>query len=57
MRSNGIGIVREPGALPGTGKKICAVRDPDDWKIVFVDEHDFEKELQGKLFFPSFADP
>ena len=40
-------VTREPGPVPGIGTKICACVDPDGWKIVFVDEEDFMKELEG----------
>lgn len=46
MRAGGVAITRDPGPVPGIGTKICAVRDPDGFKIVFVDEDDFEKELE-----------
>lgn len=45
LRDAGIAIAREPGPVPGIGTKICAVRDPDNWKVVLVDEADFESEL------------
>lgn len=45
MKKNGITPTREPGPVPGIGTKITAVRDPDGYKIVFVDATDFEKEL------------
>lgn len=45
MKANGITLAREPGPVPGIGTKITAVRDPDGYKIVFVDATDFEKEL------------
>ena len=45
LREAGIVIVREPGPVPGIGTKICAVRDPDNWKVVLVDAADFESEL------------
>lgn len=45
MRARDVVIAREPGPVAGIGTKICAVRDPDGFKIVFVDGEDFEKEL------------
>lgn len=38
-------MTREAGPLPGLGTKITATTDPDGWKVVFVDEADFLKEL------------
>lgn len=46
MKKVGIQLAREPGPVPGIGTKICAVRDPDDWKTVLVDAEDFEKEFE-----------
>jgi len=42
----GIALARAPGPVPGIGTKICAVRDPDGWKTVLVDEKDFASELE-----------
>ncbi|XP_014501829.1 probable lactoylglutathione lyase, chloroplastic [Vigna radiata var. radiata] len=39
-------IIREPGPLPGINTKIVACLDPDGWKLVFVDNVDFLKELE-----------
>ncbi|KAL6517047.1 hypothetical protein OROHE_018007 [Orobanche hederae] len=39
-------ITREPGPLPGISTKITACLDPDGWKMVFVDNIDFVKELE-----------
>lgn len=39
-------VVREPGPLPGINTKITAILDPDGWKLVFVDNMDFAKELE-----------
>jgi len=39
-------VTREPGPVPGIGTKIVACTDPDGWKVVFVDEKDFEAELE-----------
>ncbi|GAB4852626.1 hypothetical protein Ancab_016840 [Ancistrocladus abbreviatus] len=39
-------ITREPGPLPGINTKITACLDPDGWKVVFVDNIDFLKELE-----------
>lgn len=46
IRAAGGTVVREPGAVPGIGTKITAVTDPDGYKLVFVDEEDFLKELE-----------
>lgn len=46
IRSAGGTVTREPGPVPGIGTKILACTDPDGWKIVFVDNEDFLKELQ-----------
>jgi len=45
IRAAGGKITKEPGPLPGIGTKILASVDPDNWKVVFVDEADFNKEL------------
>ncbi|XP_073008269.1 lactoylglutathione lyase GLX1-like [Typha latifolia] len=39
-------ITREPGPLPGLATKITVCLDPDGWKSAFVDNKDFDKELQ-----------
>ncbi|XLR48264.1 hypothetical protein S83_032924 [Arachis hypogaea] len=39
-------IIREPGPLPGINTKIAVCLDPDGWKLVFVDNADFLKELE-----------
>ncbi|XP_030947379.1 probable lactoylglutathione lyase, chloroplastic isoform X4 [Quercus lobata] len=39
-------IIREPGPLPGINTKITACLDPDGWKLVFVDNKDFLRELE-----------
>nr|ACG27834.1 lactoylglutathione lyase [Zea mays] len=39
-------VVREPGPLLGINTKITAILDPDGWKLVFVDNMDFAKELE-----------
>ena len=46
IKAAGGKLTKEPGPLPGLGTKICACTDPDGWKIVFVDEQDFLKELE-----------
>lgn len=46
LRAFGGKITREPGPLPGINTKITAVLDPDGWKSVFVDNADFQKELE-----------
>jgi lactoylglutathione lyase len=45
IRANGGTIAKEPVELPGIGTKIMATTDPDGWKVVFVDNRDFLKEL------------
>jgi len=39
-------ITREPGPIPGISTKITSFLDPDGWKVVFVDNSDFLKELK-----------
>ncbi|XP_061367402.1 lactoylglutathione lyase GLX1-like [Gastrolobium bilobum] len=39
-------IIREPGPLPGIDTKIAVCLDPDGWKLAFVDNIDFLKELE-----------
>lgn len=39
-------ITREPGPIPGINTKITSFLDPDGWKVVFVDNNDFLKELK-----------
>jgi lactoylglutathione lyase len=46
IKAAGGSLTREPGPVPGIGTKILACTDPDGWKIVFVDNEDFLKELQ-----------
>ncbi len=46
VRAAGGTITREPGPVPGIGTKIFACTDPDGWKVVFVDQTDFEAELE-----------
>ncbi|KDD76633.1 hypothetical protein H632_c154p1 [Helicosporidium sp. ATCC 50920] len=46
VRAAGGKVVKEPTALPGLGTKIMALTDPDGYKIVFVDNKDFLKELE-----------
>lgn len=46
FEENGIDVARKPGPVPGIGTKITAVKDPDGWKTVLVDEQDFEKEFE-----------
>ncbi|XP_047310693.1 probable lactoylglutathione lyase, chloroplastic [Impatiens glandulifera] len=46
IKRNGGKITREPGPLPGINTKITACLDPDGWKLVFVDNIDFLKELE-----------
>jgi len=45
IKAAGGTVTREPGPVPGIGTKIMACTDPDGWKIVFVDQKDFEAEL------------
>eukprot|EP00612_Vaucheria_litorea_P000175 CAMPEP_0171451896 /NCGR_PEP_ID=MMETSP0945-20130129/218_1 /TAXON_ID=109269 /ORGANISM="Vaucheria litorea, Strain CCMP2940" /LENGTH=297 /DNA_ID=CAMNT_0011976449 /DNA_START=127 /DNA_END=1020 /DNA_ORIENTATION=+ len=45
VQEAGYNVTREPGPVPGIGTKVTALRDPDGFKIVLVDEEDFEKEL------------
>lgn len=45
IKAYGGTIVREAGPVPGIGTKVCACVDPDGWRIAFVDEEDFLKEL------------
>ena len=47
VKAAGGKVTREPGPVPGIGTKILACTDPDGWKIVFVDNEDFLKELDG----------
>lgn len=46
VKAAGGTVTREPGPVPGIGTKVIAVTDPDGWKVVFVDEEDFLKELE-----------
>lgn len=46
-RAAGADVIKEATALPGIGTRIGAIRDPDGYKIVFVDNADFLKELDG----------
>ncbi|KAH8962416.1 hypothetical protein BDL97_05G101000 [Sphagnum fallax] len=46
----GAKIVREAGPLPGLDTKIVSCLDPDGWKTVFVDNRDFEKELEPAAY-------
>lgn len=46
VKAAGGTVTREPGPVPGIGTKITAVTDPDGWKVVFVDDEDFLKELE-----------
>ncbi|QHO22105.1 putative lactoylglutathione lyase [Arachis hypogaea] len=39
-------IIHEPGPLPGINTKIAVCLDPDGWKLAFVDNADFMKELE-----------
>ncbi|CAG9465985.1 unnamed protein product [Pedinophyceae sp. YPF-701] len=46
IKAAGYEVTREPGPVPGIGTKIVACRDPDGWKVVFVDNKDFLAELE-----------
>lgn len=45
IKQAGFKVTKEAGPLPGIGTKICATTDPDGYKVVFVDNEDFLKEL------------
>ncbi|KAK2079587.1 Lactoylglutathione lyase [Prototheca wickerhamii] len=47
IKAAGWELAKEPTELPGIGTKIFALHDPDGYKIVFVDNKDFLKELEG----------
>ncbi|KAL5558683.1 hypothetical protein UlMin_034894 [Ulmus minor] len=46
IKLSGGKIILEPGPLPGINTKITACLDPDGWKTVFVDNIDFQRELE-----------
>lgn len=46
IKAAGWGLQKEPFALAGVGTRICSLLDPDGYKIVFVDNADFLKELE-----------
>lgn len=46
IQEHGGKITREPGPIPGINTKITSFLDPDGWKVVFVDNNDFLKELK-----------
>ncbi|KAK2446240.1 Glyoxalase/Bleomycin resistance protein/Dioxygenase superfamily protein [Trifolium repens] len=46
IKLSGGKIIREPGPLPVINTKIVVCLDPDGWKLVFVDNVDFLKELE-----------
>lgn len=48
VKAAGGNVLRDPGPVPGIGTKILAITDPDGYKIVFVDNEDFLKELEEK---------
>jgi hypothetical protein len=48
IKAAGGKVTRDPGPVPGIGTKILACTDPDGYKIVFVDNEDFLKELEQK---------
>lgn len=33
IEASGYKLSREPGPVPGIGTKICAIRDPDNYKV------------------------
>ncbi|CEM25132.1 unnamed protein product [Vitrella brassicaformis CCMP3155] len=45
IEAKGGEISRAPGPVPGIGTKIVAAKDPDGYKVVLVDEKDFEAEF------------
>ena len=45
LKAAGANITKNATELPGIGTKIMACTDPDGYKIVFVDNEDFLKEL------------
>lgn len=48
FQENNIPLAKDPGPVSGIGTKICAVKDPDGWKTVLVDENDFDKEFENE---------
>jgi hypothetical protein len=46
IKAKGGTITKDAFEVPGIGTKICATTDPDGYKVVFVDNADFAKELQ-----------
>lgn len=46
VKAGGGKVTKEPTQLPGIGTHIFACTDPDGYKIVFVDNDDFLKELE-----------
>ncbi|PSC76770.1 putative lactoylglutathione chloroplast isoform A [Micractinium conductrix] len=48
IKAAGGNVTRDAGPVPGIGTKITACLDPDGYKIVFVDNEDFLKELEQK---------
>ena len=46
IRKAGGTISKEPQELSGIGTRIMATTDPDGWKVVFVQNEDFLKELE-----------
>ncbi|RVW99633.1 Lactoylglutathione lyase [Vitis vinifera] len=41
-------IIQPPGPIPVINAKMTSFVDPDDWKIVLIDNEDFLKQLQKK---------
>jgi lactoylglutathione lyase len=46
IRANGGTITKEPQEISSIGTRIMATTDPDGWKVVFVQNEDFLKELE-----------
>lgn len=46
IRKAGGTITKEPQEIASIGTKIMATTDPDGWKVVFVDNADFLRELE-----------
>lgn len=47
IKKAGWELQKEPTTLPGIGTKLFSLLDPDGYKIVFVDNADFLKELES----------
>ena len=46
VRKSGGKVTKEPQEIASIGTKITATTDPDGWKVVFVDNQDFLRELK-----------